>query len=47
VKLPEQGELFDSGDAVVSGWGTLHSGDFSLPNLLHVVTVPIVNDRGK
>jgi len=45
VSLPTQGQLFESGDAVVSGWGTLHSGDFFLPDLLHVVTVPIVTDQ--
>ena len=47
VKLPEQGQAFESGDAVVSGWGTLHAGDFTLPDLLHVVTVPLVNDAGE
>lgn len=45
VALPEQGQLFESGSAIVSGWGTLHSGDFSLPDLLHVVEVPIVTDE--
>jgi hypothetical protein len=30
----------------VSGWGTLHSGDFELPNLLMYVEVPIVTDAG-
>lgn len=44
VKLPEQDQAFESGDAIVSGWGTLHAGDFNLPDLLHVVTVPLVID---
>jgi hypothetical protein len=47
VQLPQQGQLFESGDAIVSGWGTLHSGDISLPDLLHVVTVPLLTDKGR
>lgn len=45
VALPEQGEQFQAGStAIVSGWGTLHGGDFGLPDKLQFVEVPIVSD---
>jgi len=31
-------------DMIVTGWGTLNEGGFSLPNVLHKVTVPVVGD---
>ena len=46
VNMPDQGEEY-TGDAVVSGWGTLHSGDFLLPQDLQFVTVPLVDDASK
>jgi hypothetical protein len=46
VNMPAQGEEF-TGDAVVSGWGTLHSGDFLLPQDLQFVTVPLVDDASE
>lgn len=37
--------LTDAGvNAMVSGWGTLHSSDYSLPEVLQAVTVPIVSN---
>ena len=45
VTLPELDEEF-TGDAVVSGWGTLSSGGQS-PDALQSVTVPILTDAGK
>ncbi len=42
VSLPSAGQQF-TGDALVSGWGTLVSGGF-IPDLLHSVTVPLVSD---
>ena len=45
VPMPEQGEEF-TGDAVVSGWGTLSSGG-STPDELRYVTVPLVDDASK
>ena len=42
VPMPKQGEEF-TGDAVVSGWGTLSSGG-STPDELRYVTVPLVDD---
>ena len=48
VAMPEQDEDFDAGsDAIVSGWGTLHSGDFLLPQDLQWVTVPVVSQAGE
>ena len=48
VTMPAQDEDFDAGsDAIVSGWGTLHSGDFILPEDLQWVTVPIVSQEGE
>jgi len=32
-------------DMIVTGWGTLNEGGFSLPNVLHKVTVPVVSDE--
>ena len=46
VPMPEQGEEF-TGNAIVSGWGSLHSGDFLLPQDLQFVTVPLVDDASK
>jgi trypsin len=43
VTLPAQLQSF-TGDAVVSGWGTLTSGGSS-PDTLQYVTVPIVSDE--
>ena len=45
VPMPEQGEEF-TGEAVVSGWGTLSSGG-STPDELRYVTVPLVDDESK
>ncbi|KAF2365068.1 Serine proteases trypsin domain [Trinorchestia longiramus] len=42
VTLPAQFEEF-SGDALISGWGTLELGG-DTPNILQKVTVPIVSD---
>ncbi|XP_047737890.1 transmembrane protease serine 9 [Hyalella azteca] len=42
VTLPASGQSF-SGNALVSGWGTLSSGG-STPDILQKVTVPIVSD---
>ncbi|MBK8010828.1 MAG: trypsin-like serine protease [Deltaproteobacteria bacterium] len=37
--------LTDAGvNAMVTGWGTLHSNDYSLPEILQGVTVPIVSN---
>ncbi|MBK8011208.1 MAG: trypsin-like serine protease [Deltaproteobacteria bacterium] len=37
--------LIDAGvNAIVTGWGTLRSSDFSLPDVLQAVTVPIVSN---
>ena len=48
VTMPEQDEDFEAGsDAIVSGWGTLHSGDFLLPLDLQWVTVPVVSQDGE
>merc|ERR1712018_92868 len=45
VTLPAQNELTPEGtDCIVTGWGTLHSGDFQLPDKLQKVTVPVVGD---
>lgn len=45
VTLPAQMELTPEGtDLIVTGWGTLHSGDFRLPDKLQKVTVPCVGD---
>ena len=44
VKLPAQMESF-TGDAEVSGWGTLTAGGSS-PDTLQAVIVPIVSDDG-
>jgi len=45
VTLPAQMELTPEGtDCIVTGWGTLHSGDFLLPDKLQKVTVPVVGD---
>ena len=45
VPMPSQGEEF-TGDAVVSGWGTLSSGG-ATPDELRYVTVPIVDSESK
>ena len=45
VLMPEQGEEF-TGDAVVSGWGSLYSGGSSSRNL-YFVTVPLVDDESE
>merc|ERR1711872_68208 len=37
-------QFSDVTDCIVTGWGTLHSGDFLLPDKLQKVTVPIVGD---
>jgi len=43
--LPAQMELTPEGaNCTVTGWGTLHSGDFLLPDKLQKVTVPVVSD---
>merc|ERR1712018_613903 len=45
VTLPAQMELTPEGaDCIVTGWGTLHSGDFLLPDKLQKVTVPVIGD---
>merc|ERR1712002_120541 len=43
VPLPEPMKQSE-GDCTVSGWGTLHSGDSSTPNVLMKVDVPVVAD---
>merc|ERR550539_220388 len=45
VTLPAQMDLTPEGkDCIVTGWGTLHSGDFTLPDKLQKVTVPVIGD---
>lgn len=46
MTLPDHLQKF-TGQATVSGWGTLHAGSSDLPSQLRVVTVPIVKDSGK
>jgi len=44
VTITEQNKEPVQGDTViVSGWGTLHSGDYSLPSILNAVKVPVVS----
>jgi len=43
VALPEPMKQSE-GECTVSGWGTLHSGDSSTPNVLMKVDVPVVED---
>ncbi len=43
VSFPTQGQSF-SGQAVVSGWGALESGDIFYPDELSFVAVPILTD---
>ena len=45
VPMPDQDEEF-TGEAVVSGWGTISSGG-STPDELRYVTVPLVDDESK
>merc|ERR1711953_1035624 len=43
--LPLQDQVTEAGTmCTVTGWGTLSEGGFSLPNILHKVTVPVVSD---
>ncbi len=46
VDLPNPGQDWISGNAIVSGWGRLSSGGES-PDRLQSVVVPIVSDDGK
>jgi len=43
VKLPEPMQQ-TTGEILVSGWGTLNSGDFELPDELQKVQIPTVTD---
>jgi len=46
IALPEfQQQTADGTMATVTGWGTLHEGDFNLPNELHKVDVPVIGDE--
>jgi len=46
AKMPAALQETDAGTmATVTGWGTLSEGGFSLPNVLHKVSVPIVSDE--
>lgn len=46
IALPEPLQETEAGTlATITGWGTLHEGDFNLPNVLHKVTLPIVSDE--
>ena len=46
VALPQQDQMTEAGTmCTVTGWGTLNEGGFSLPNILHKVTVPVVSDE--
>ncbi len=43
AKLPTEGNDPQDGDLFLSGWGTLHSGDTTIPADLQKVTVPLTN----
>jgi len=46
IALPAAGQDTPAGtECTVTGWGTLNEGGFSLPNVLHKVTLPVVSDE--
>jgi secreted trypsin-like serine protease len=43
VPKSDAGVFVEGADSWVTGWGTLHEGDFGLPKPLHQVRVPFLN----